>query len=830
MAPSIQTGNTKGSSVSNETTTTVTKPGTSPSGDLIFIAIVSDAASNTFTFDGSFTELYIDESYQSVSTAGVAYKTSGGAESNYSVTIGTSERQAWQCFSVTGHNGINVSPASSSGSSGTATFPAMTTTVDDCLGIRICTTDQNATSTIPFGAMSGSGWTQLDEVFGTSAGAVGVWYKTITTATTEASTTATLNVSEQWWTASFAIAPAATGTTISKSDTVTLSESVAATLVSLINKSDTVTLSESVTARLESYINKSETVTVSESVAATLVNNVNVSDTVTLSESVGLSIISPTDTSKSETVTVSESVAARLESFINASDTVTLSESVTARLESFVNNSETITVSESVAATLAHNANVSDTVTLTEAVSVTVSTATINVSDTVTITESVTVSRGGPSATDTVTITETVSVSVATPRINVSETITVSESKTITFPGAASTPVLIKSYSAPGRVSIAAYEPLATGNGYVDDLTGKVNSYEHEIAAMGGYWSAKIQMVDKQIALENWYESGLGRRIVTTSPDGEVIWEGFVNEISLSLGGLSIKLGPLTGIANKVKLVYSTFDTSASAPVTGIRAETAYSQDTPSQAKYGILTHVLSSGGATSTTAAAIVSEYLRIYKDPEVDQERTFSGGGSAPSMTLDCLGYVHFLDTYKYNQTASSGTMNLSAKINAVIAAEPNNFINHATGNIASNTVAVPQYENDDKTAWSIIKELASLGDASDNKYIFGVYENRTCYYNAIPTSADYFQHLADPGQRILTDTGQIVMPWQVLPGRWIMARDLLIGRVADSVLIEDDPRVMFVESVNYTIPNKVNLRGSKVRRLDQKLAKLGLAGIGG
>lgn len=748
MAPSIQTGNITGFNTSNTTNVTVVHPSTSPANDLVFICMGSDLNAQTFTYDGSFTELYIDEAFQSAATASVAYKTSGGSEADYTVTMGTTERQAWQAFSVTGGSGINASPASSSGSGGTATFPAITTTVDNCLVIRVCITDVSAGLTTPFGAMSGSGWTQLAEVSGTSAAAVGVWYKTITTATTEAATTSTLNVSEQWWTASFAIAPAATGPV--GTDTVTITENVTVTLVSLASKSDTVTLSESV--------------------AATLVQNVSVSDTVTLTESVSLSIINPTDASKSETITV------------------------------------------------------------TETVNVAVSTPAVNVSDTVTLTESVTVSRGGPNATDTVTITETVTVSVATPRISVSETITVSESKAVAFPGAASAPVLLRSYSAPGRVSIAAYEPLAIGNGYVDDLTNRVESYEHEIAAMGGYWSAKIQMTDRQIALEDWYENGLGRRIVTTSPEGAVIWEGFVNEISLSLGGLSIKLGPLTGIANKVKLVYSTFDTTSGTPTTGVRAETSYSQDTTSQARYGVLTHVLSSGGATSVTASALVDEYLRLYKDPEVDQERTFAGNGNAPSMTLDCLGYVHFLDTYKYNQTASSGTMDLSAKINAVIAAEPNNFIDHATGDITSNVVAVPQYENDDKTAWSIIKELTAMGDGSDNKYIFGVYENRICHYGAIPTSAEYFQHLADPGQRILTDTGQIVMPWQVLPGRWIVARDLLIGRVADSTLIEDDPRAMFVESVSYAVPNKVSLRGSKVRRLDQKLAKLGLAGIGG
>jgi len=208
-APTIQAGNQSGASSGNETTTVVTVPSTAPAGDLIFIPMGSDANGQVFTFPAGFTELYNDEAFQTVASADVAYKTSAGGESNYSITLGTTERQVWQSFAVTGHNGIHVSPASNNGSSGTATFPAMTTTVNDCLGIRVCVTDQNATSTVPFGAMSGSGWTLLAEIFGTSAGAVGVWYKTLATAGTEASGTATLNVSEQWWTASFAIAPVA---------------------------------------------------------------------------------------------------------------------------------------------------------------------------------------------------------------------------------------------------------------------------------------------------------------------------------------------------------------------------------------------------------------------------------------------------------------------------------------------------------------------------------------------------------------------------------------------------------------------------------------------
>lgn len=387
-----------------------------------------------------------------------------------------------------------------------------------------------------------------------------------------------------------------------------------------------------------------------------------------------------------------------------------------------------------------------------------------------------------------------------------------------------------KSHSVAHRLTVSVYDSISSTGNYLFDLSGELNSYEHEINAFGGYWTARMQIADKQTAFEDWYENGLGRRIVTHSPDGEIIWEGFVNQIGITLGGLSITIGPVIEIVNKAKLAYSTFDTTLNAPATGIRLETAYTEDTTSQGRYGILSAVLSTGGATATTAVELRDEYLRQYAIPQVDQERTFGGSGSTPSITLDCLGYVHYFNTYKYNQTAASGTQNLSAKLAAIIAAEPNSFVDHSTAFITANTTAVPAYENEDKTAWALIKELVNMSDASDNKYIFGVTADRYCRYEAIPTEAEYFQRISDPGQRIMTASGQVIQPWNVVPGKWIIATDFLIGRVADATAIEDDPRAMFVETVRFSHPNSVSLKGAKVRRLDQKLARLGLSGIGG
>ncbi len=387
----------------------------------------------------------------------------------------------------------------------------------------------------------------------------------------------------------------------------------------------------------------------------------------------------------------------------------------------------------------------------------------------------------------------------------------------------------IRSYPESKRLNISVYEPLLQGGNYLLGLSDYINSYEQEITAAGGYWQASIKIVDRQHRLEDWFERGLDRHIVVTDPDGLTVWEGFVNRITLNLGGLTKSTGPLINIANKVKLIYSYIDTDATAPVLGIRVSTGWAEDSASQARWGILEKVLSSGGATPTTAASIVDDYLRENAKPETDEDHNLGANQTEPTMDLELLGYVHRTSTYLYNST-TTGTTNLSAKLLAVLDADPNSLLSTDTRYIETNALQVAAYDNDDRLAWNVVKELAAKGDALDNRFTFGVYADRLMHYRQVEESIDYYQALADPAQQVLTPTGQVVLPWNVLPGKWLFATDFLVGRVPDETVLREDPRAEFIESVVYRLPWSLTIRGNKVRRLDQKLARLGLAGVGG
>jgi len=334
-------------------------------------------------------------------------------------------------------------------------------------------------------------------------------------------------------------------------------------------------------------------------------------------------------------------------------------------------------------------------------------------------------------------------------------------------------------------------------------------------------------MILQQGDIEEWLENGLGRHIVVYNEGAQVIWEGFVNDMEATIGGLSIKRGPLMGVANKVAIIYSTVDTSVSPPAVGVRKKLAYANDTASQAKYGILEKVLSVGGATSANAAYIRDTFIADSAEAETTPTQIVLGGTGGLSMSLNCLGYVHWMNAYTYNST-TTGTTTLSARIQAVLTADPNTILSTDYGRITANTLSVPAYEQDDPLALAYVNGLVVLGDVAYNRYTFGIYADRQAYYTVMPSTQEYTWRISDGGE-VYTPLGEMVRPWDVKPARWVQIPDFLIGRISDATALRDDPRMMFVESLTYSAPYGLTLTGAKIAKLPQILGQLGLMGVG-
>lgn len=374
-------------------------------------------------------------------------------------------------------------------------------------------------------------------------------------------------------------------------------------------------------------------------------------------------------------------------------------------------------------------------------------------------------------------------------------------------------------------ITIGVFDPLAQGDAQIDNLTAAVTDYSHEISAFGGYWSARIRLDGRQVDLEDWYERGLDRRIVAYSPDGLVVWEGFVNSVRLTLGGLQKTIGPVLEIANNVRLIYS-FITTGGQDI-GLRLTTADADDADSQARYGILEKVLSTGGVTSTNADQLRDMYLLERARPQRSDDFTIGGGGTG--VELDCAGYVRRLETYAYDDSAL-GVSAIETKIATVLDDDPNNILGSSNALLEASGLNVLSFDDDNRVAMNVIKELVQLGNSSADRMLFGVYANRQSRYQAVVQQTDYAQSLGDTGQRIYTELGALIEPWYVLPGKWLRITDVLVGRAQDTTDLRDDPRFMFIETATFTAPDGIALRGGKDSRLDQRLARLGLSGIGG
>lgn len=372
-------------------------------------------------------------------------------------------------------------------------------------------------------------------------------------------------------------------------------------------------------------------------------------------------------------------------------------------------------------------------------------------------------------------------------------------------------------------LSVIVSNPLALGGGFRDTLTDRVSGWQHEIRAVGGYYSARATLADTLERLEDWFIDGLGRGIAVYDEAGVAIWEGFVNQVEIAAGPLRAVRGPVLDIANRVDLWYSTVDTSTTPPTVGIRKSVGVANNTESQAIYDIMQTLLSTGGCTAANATHLRDMHLDVYAWPETDAQM---GSADAPSLSIECTGYVRYLEKYVFNDTVSTGLGNLSTKLASILTADPNSLF---TQSIAANTLQVPLYENDNAVAWDLLKNLVLLGDANYARYLFGVYANRVARYEAASTSVDYQQALRDPAQHFMDANGAIVKPWNVLPGKWLFFPDFLIGRVPQDTALASDPRAAFLESVRYIAPYGLQWTGGKSNRIQQRLAQLGLSGMG-
>jgi hypothetical protein len=359
------------------------------------------------------------------------------------------------------------------------------------------------------------------------------------------------------------------------------------------------------------------------------------------------------------------------------------------------------------------------------------------------------------------------------------------------------------------------------------NLTSRIASYTHELRREGGFYSAAIKMNLNEDDLNDWIQNGIGRHIEVYNPSGIIVFEGFVNSLDIKTGEDTFPVGPLTEIGNRVSVTYSTIDTSTNPPTLGIRVTMAVSNNTASQTKYGIWHKIKSINGATATDATQlrnmIVNDPTRCY--PATSGDMSFGGSGSF-TVTINILGYWHWLLAYYYANSAT-GDINLSTKITNVLTTSTNAIFSSDYSKITANTTQVGAYASGEQTGMAILKDLCTKGDSSFNPYSIGVYAGRRVVYKPISTEIKYQRRRGKP---VTDNLDGEVKAWDIQPVEWLFRPDFLVGRniPITAATLGLDPRANLIESVKFSTPYKLSINGRKLSQIDQVLAQRGIGGM--
>jgi hypothetical protein len=357
--------------------------------------------------------------------------------------------------------------------------------------------------------------------------------------------------------------------------------------------------------------------------------------------------------------------------------------------------------------------------------------------------------------------------------------------------------------------------------------SGSLGSYRHTNSVNIGYDSMQLTTAGTEEYVAEWLENGLARRVLVAY-GGTLVWEGFVNEISARVGGSTLTAGPLMGVVNRGQMVYKgvNFGVSPAVTVPGGSLKSEWIDNIDSQGKFGVLEGKITGGEGLADEMSQMLQTIVAGTSWPDISQSINI-GSSTDMAITISCLGYGHMLDKFYYTQTGLAGFYDIDQKILDTIAADPNNIFTVGNTSIVSNETQVEKYEDSDRTALAILKDLASLGDEDYNRHVFGVFANRKLFYwNAVEREIQYY--LSVRNNRITTADGAIVQPWEVNPGEWVNIFDLIPGSPAIAEDYRRDPRMLFIESVTYTAPYGLALSGGRASKFKQKIESLGLGGF--
>jgi hypothetical protein len=322
-------------------------------------------------------------------------------------------------------------------------------------------------------------------------------------------------------------------------------------------------------------------------------------------------------------------------------------------------------------------------------------------------------------------------------------------------------------------IRIPIYERGAGGiptTTFLFDLAERADGMDMSIADGIGFESFRVPFACSTDEALDHLANSLMRSTVVYGPDAEVIWEGFIEEVSATFGQEKRSVS-LRDMANRLNVRYTT--------VLGTPGSTGTASDTASQALYGVKDAVLSTDMSDAAEAGYYRTVELAARKNPLMSPATELGTGELGGVLVeLNFVGWgavVEWLLTANTSTTKTQTTTQLTTLLTTYIAT--NTFLSASGANITASGINVSEFIAPDTTYKAKFEDLLKRGDGT-NPYAWGFYEGRVLtagpWAGATPTTIGYQRYL---GSSTLYDgNGGEVPYWDARPNAMYQVADLL------------------------------------------------------
>jgi len=337
------------------------------------------------------------------------------------------------------------------------------------------------------------------------------------------------------------------------------------------------------------------------------------------------------------------------------------------------------------------------------------------------------------------------------------------------------------------------YEKPALGSAYIKHLN--TYNYRHSINAIGGFDTASCDIaVRSRDEGQQFLDQYLGNRVAFYVDNPvEPIWEGFINRMTFSSGGVEYSIS-LDEMSNYVVTLYTTTNTS---PAT---TQSAAAQDADSQGVFGIKEEQIDLGLMLAGTGVTLMRDTVLAQR--AWPKSSILPAQGGAGLLHLECLGFYHTLEWENYRETGT-GSVQLGSFVDTIITNLLNGttfFDNADVSLTVANANTIDIFTAKGGSTWETLLKIREIGNGT-NYYVIGVTPTnfqtgtRRFYYTTASTTVTYTARQSD-GLRIRNLYGQLVDPWRVRPDTGIRVSDMLISWNG----IGDNPTETYIMKVDY------------------------------